>query len=364
MATTLDQYLTLPQHRVLDLSRARMRGGLYETVGFEIKRQCLTPELEALEFYSLHHLVAQLLSQRGRFEKLQGLEAEAVERYVEVLRRQFQPLLAYIAFVGWREQRHRTVHDDNQLRNALKAQYPRAWPLLEVINDDTDRERLVEVWADIIDPAECTALEFVQALRAVFEGFKFKTGYGGKAWAQVVTPLVQLFSGKSTIEMFIDTAYSIAHNNGTMFNKGVIYYTPESDFTDMLDVQDAGQVPQALLQARWPLVHKLPSYLVPLVAGLWPTLNPDKPPVVETIGTLKKATKGSKKSEADTPVDFAMPLLLETATSADVFNELIAAMPKKAEYKGLYSVLPGQPPALKFVEAAFATQAESDDFPF
>jgi len=51
-----------------------------------------------------------------------------------------------------------------------------------------------------------------------------------------------------TQEMMIDTAYTLAHNNGPMFNKGMLYDHYGNDFKKILDVQRSGQIPEFILE--------------------------------------------------------------------------------------------------------------------
>jgi len=46
------------------------------------------------------------------------------------------------------------------------------------------------------------------------------------------------------LEMFVDTVWTLAHNNGPIFNKGMLYTGYSGHLYTILDVQAAGQIPQ------------------------------------------------------------------------------------------------------------------------
>lgn len=50
--------------------------------------------------------------------------------------------------------------------------------------------------------------------------------------------------GRLSFEQFADQAFSLCHNNGSMFNKGHLYNCYSSFIYSILDIQDSGQIPQ------------------------------------------------------------------------------------------------------------------------
>jgi hypothetical protein len=78
----------------------------------------------------------------------------------------------------------------------------------------------------------------------VFHTGKFSGGFGGEAWGAIADVLNDYVHGKLTAEMMLDTAFTLCHNNGPIFNKGMLYDGYTSDIYTILDVQRSGQVPQ------------------------------------------------------------------------------------------------------------------------
>lgn len=77
----------------------------------------------------------------------------------------------------------------------------------------------------------------------MFNRGKFPGGYGGKAWAEVAEVLRKVVHGEITWEMMIDLAFNSAHNNGPIFNKGMLFQGYTHQFKTLLDVQRGGQMP-------------------------------------------------------------------------------------------------------------------------
>jgi len=71
-------------------------------------------------------------------------------------------------------------------------------------------------------------------------------GYGGKAWASVADCVLKFFDGTYTPEIFVDTVWTLCHNNGPIFNKPYVYRSYTSDFMAVLDVQRAGMIPNLI----------------------------------------------------------------------------------------------------------------------
>jgi hypothetical protein len=85
-------------------------------------------------------------------------------------------------------------------------------------------------------------LDYVEYL--FFKG-KFSGGYGGEPWAMITQCLNNFFKGKLSPELLLDQSYTLAHNNGPMFNKGMFFSHQETnDMYKTLDLQAAGKIPQ------------------------------------------------------------------------------------------------------------------------
>lgn len=96
--------------------------------------------------------------------------------------------------------------------------------------------------------ANVTVGTYVACITDIFYKFSFSGGYGGKPWGKIADTLRKMVFGETSIEIMNDTAWTLAHNNGPMFNKGMLYksYTPM--IYKILDVQRAGMIPQLIAE--------------------------------------------------------------------------------------------------------------------
>jgi hypothetical protein len=84
---------------------------------------------------------------------------------------------------------------------------------------------------------------YTEWMEWVFKRGAFNGGFGGQAWAEVAAVLRRLVHGEITYEMMVDQAFNSAHNNGPIFNKGMLFSGYSHKFKTILDVQRAGQIP-------------------------------------------------------------------------------------------------------------------------
>ena len=147
----------------------------------------------------------------------------------------------YLLLICTRESRH--VHQTGSLA-AKGEKQAAAWGFVKSISgagSASAYKRFLEA------PPDCTIGQYVDLLRQVFYQGGFSSGYGGPAWGQVCDSLCRFVSGEFTAEMMLDNVWTLAHNNGPVFNKGMLYTTYTSTLQRILDVQASGQVPEMAL---------------------------------------------------------------------------------------------------------------------
>jgi len=110
---------------------------------------------------------------------------------------------------------------------------------------------------------DSTLEKYVGGIGFCFRKGNYSSGYGGDPWGDISDCALRFIQGHSTMEMMIDTAYTLAHNNGPIFNKDIIYDGYTGNFVKLLDIQRAGQIPEFLLDASSYGISK-PHYLVDL----------------------------------------------------------------------------------------------------
>lgn len=239
--------LVAPLAGLAELSMVGFMGRYAKTREFLSKEangdKYVHPEHEALWFYLLNHAVADIAARVDMDEPL-GAMAGVVERYygdaeVKVLR-----AIYYLALITTRESRHVYINGQEDITREL-ANYPEACG--EFIRSIRGADSTSAASALMHTPPSVSAAEYFSYLVEVFRGGKFAPGFGGEKWACVAEPLRDLVIGKTTPERLLDIVFTLCHNGGPIFNKGMLYH-PQSNHSllKILDVQRAGQIPKLI----------------------------------------------------------------------------------------------------------------------
>jgi hypothetical protein len=101
--------------------------------------------------------------------------------------------------------------------------------------------------------------EYVKSLQWAFYNSSWSHSFGGPKWGAVADCLVRFVTGEFTAEMMLDTNWTLAHNGGPIFNKGMLYSHYNAHHLQMLlDVQRSGQIPEVIREGTY-----LKSYVEP-----------------------------------------------------------------------------------------------------
>lgn len=198
------------------------------------------PETEALWFYAMNHGMAEVRKVRAPCEPLGDL-LPFVEDYYRVLSPKAVRAFYYLMLICTREARH--LHATPGLDKQVTAKFgASAWVWTQGAAGETAvQNKLFDA------PPAMTLGNYVGALRHVFYNGKWSSGYGGKAWGQVTDCLCRFVHGEFTAEMMLDTVWTLAHNNGPIFNKGQLYGGYSPGLLKLLDVQASGQMHEMVL---------------------------------------------------------------------------------------------------------------------
>ena len=91
---------------------------------------------------------------------------------------------------------------------------------------------------------DMTCGEYATGMVSVFAFGRWQPGFGGKGWVPIASLVSDCIHGRLSFEQFADQAFSLCHNNGSMFNKGHLYSCYSQFIYSILDIQDSGQIPQ------------------------------------------------------------------------------------------------------------------------
>lgn len=203
------------------------------------------PEHAATKFYFLNHLVHEIENRRSDYEDL-GEHLEFLELYNSTVAQEGLRSVFYTFMIITREARHCKNKPD--MHAGAEKSGLKVGSALNAFPDSANPKSVVNA---IKNNCPTVPLErYARWLETVFDMGNFNGGYGGKPWGHVARCLRMFVSGQTTLEVFLDTVWTLAHNNGPIFNKGMLYSGYDKyALQEILDVQRAGMMPQYIAEA-------------------------------------------------------------------------------------------------------------------
>lgn len=224
------------------------------------EKPCGNPEVDALVFYMLNHAVSVIRQRVHPLEPLGDL-LPIVELFHKHLAFRSARMFFYMLLICTRESRHAKNSVGGQFLNSLGKKYgaPIQGFHASIIGSGSSGA------ADKLrkHPPDCRLGPYANFLVEVFYHGNFSSSYGGPAWGAVADVLRDFSVGNITAEMMMDTAFTLCHNNGPIFNKGMLFETYSDEIYKILDVQRSGQIPQMVGNCE------TKHHANPLVRGLW-----------------------------------------------------------------------------------------------
>ncbi|QIN95303.1 hypothetical protein DLP3_140 [Stenotrophomonas phage vB_SmaS_DLP_3] len=236
---TVASLLAIPQARPVDMTQINAQSVAKRIRLYRSSCGKASPDGQALRFYGLNQCMAVIAKKYGQHGVLPPHMKAVAEAYVRELVAQTERMFGYMLLITTRESRH--VHSaKNDFEKKFAAQFGKAAndfnQLINGSGSDGAVERFLENAPDMPIGTYARSLEW-----CFFHG-GFNGSYGGKPWGNIAKTLADAVTGVTSMEIMVDTAYTLAHNNGPIFNKGMMY----SGYTDaiykILDVQRSGQV--------------------------------------------------------------------------------------------------------------------------
>ena len=203
------------------------------------------PEAEALWFYVQNHIMCLIGKAVDNDEPLRDYQHFVNMYHIDINRKMIR-MFYYLLLICSRESRHMSAGPG---RNNLWKKYPNIYDYHS--NHVQDSSEVSAVNALIENAPDITLGEYTQFLVDAFQFPAYVKGYGGKNWKKVAEPLRDFVHGKITAEVLMDTGFTLAHNNGPIFNKGMLYEGFNGHrLNKILDIQRSGQIPQAILHSE------------------------------------------------------------------------------------------------------------------
>jgi hypothetical protein len=205
------------------------------------------PEGEAIMFYLANHAMKELAFRFDPLEPLPDWALHIADEYHRVSAKIAARAFYYLILITAREARHNSQKNTSEWKVKIKNQFG-AGPMMALLHypDDNDIEEVTGVFDQYAPDATlgdiCRSITFTH-----YEG-SFSGGYGGPKWGNVSDCMTQFATGQSTAEVMLDTVWTLVHNGGPIFNKGMLYhYYNGNALQQVLDIQRAGQIPRMVL---------------------------------------------------------------------------------------------------------------------
>lgn len=241
----------------IDLSETpveRLHAGL---VASDMYDTLQAPDVDAVLFYLTNQAVARVSSRRSMFEPVTGNDADVIEVYNHLSTIIARRLYYYVACICIREARHckTCIYGSMDPKGAKIATHLRKrFPSMKAKTAEKLAEMFVQrsktftnsmqQLAVFGEDEDMTVAVLAECCYSLYEHYAWSGNYGGKKWAVIAKAWCELASGKWSLELFADTAFTLAHNTAPIFNKGMLYKQPGPRFIELLDCQRAGQLAQ------------------------------------------------------------------------------------------------------------------------
>lgn len=223
------------------------------------------PEGEAVRFYTLNHLAMIVRNKFTPHEVLPDWALQVMRKYDACLQAQGRRMFTYLALITARESRH--ACNLAKVGPALVAKYGHALVKQMVATKNCSPMECAKYFMD--KPPDITLSSYYNGLVEVFVTGGFSSSYGGQPWSDIAKVLASFIDGKTSMEMMLDTAFTLAHNGGPIFNKGMCYGSYTAEIYKILDVQRSGQMPE-YVRTQTPCKNVPLLDTVTMVAALFP----------------------------------------------------------------------------------------------
>jgi hypothetical protein len=247
---TLDQAKKALLFQARDLSNTPMPLVVAQVSNYMKSSTLVGVEDSAVMFYLLNQTVGNISTLFNKDEELPADAENVVQLYLNDASNSSIRLFYYILLVITREIRH--LHQQKTEQPKWVATYGEHLPLFIKSLSGLGSHGAVNFLLDTCSNGmldQITLGDYVKVITDLFNTGKFSGGYGGKPWGKIAETLRKMVYGETSIEIMNDTAWTLAHNNGPMFNKGLFYksYTPV--IYKVLDVQRSGQIPELIYES-------------------------------------------------------------------------------------------------------------------
>lgn len=249
---TLAFHLGIPQRKAANFGAFLTAHGIAPAVraskNLVSSTTLASPDYDAAKFYALNQMVAKLQTLYSPYEELPPWASDIAKQYATTLAEQNLRSMHYVLLIITREARHLKSKDSFYTSTYGKTLPTDFTKFLSSISG-SGSDGAVEAYLSHAPKVPLST--YTEAIRTAFNHGQFGGGFGGKPWGNIAATLEAFVTGKTSGEVFVDTVYTLAHNNGPIFNKGLYYHHYTSDLAHVLDVQRSGQVCELFLEGTY-----------------------------------------------------------------------------------------------------------------
>lgn len=303
---TLGWYMNSPIFNPIDLGSfstkhlASCMKGFVNSSGtgtHEFTKGTPVPETCALTFYGMNHGMAEISARFSKEEQLPEEMNAFCMKYVRWTTQESIRAYYYLVLICVREFRH-----GGQGGSKLSK-----WPGMPEFYSDVKQSAQ---GALLQNPPDTPVKDMLEAIEYGFTNLGFSGGFGGKPWAQITNCAKRFASGETSAEVMMDTIWTLSHNNGPIFNKGMLYSMyHKPSIMKILDVQRSGQIPQLCVSEMGDYVTadlKKDMKWVIDTFGLTDTVDYEMVEKLGALGSYKPKSKPKPKApEPPKVMDFA-----------------------------------------------------------
>lgn len=203
-----------------------------------------SPESEAVRFYLLQHAMAETRRTFTEDEVL-GEALEIAEQYAVQINELAVRMFYYLLLICVRETRH--AKDSEKWWARISAKFGN--PVAQFHRALKSHGSSSAPGFFLNSPPAGTIGQLTSSMEFSFNRGVYGPAYGGKKWGAVAKVLNDFVEGTLSPEMMLDTAFTLCHNNGPIFNKGMVFSGYSKKIYAILDVQASGQIPQLISES-------------------------------------------------------------------------------------------------------------------
>lgn len=361
---TLAHFNAAPQARIHDFSALPVSVFAAATKKFKSDLGdygYVSPNDEAVTFYTLNHAASIVRKLFTANEPLPEWARNIMQSYTDVTVAQGERMLHYILCITVREMRHLSSHGGPTPAFWSKVEKDfglKMHDFLKLVTSQGGEDTAMNRYMN--QPPSVDAATYLKAMSYAFHkspGWSSENeSYGGPKWGEVVDAAMSMLTGVTSMEMLVDTGYTLAHNGGPIFNKTDVKMYSHQDANNLmtvLDLQRAGQMLDLMLLDNTFHVKKTPEAVaaVALLKAHCPVDANDQPIFKGNVDWQLVSDSRPAKEQHDNPNKYAKMIGVKTVTPkkpktvtppAPVVTPLTHVHGKKVKVTGEWMVYPNQ----------------------